>query len=141
MQQSNFDNFSNSWWSDNGPLKLLHSMNKTRMLFIQERILNRYQSFDCLESIFNNKSILDLGCGGGILSEALAKKGAKVNAYDISKSLIKVAKKRAIEKKLTIDYKVGGIELLKKQSIKFDIIILDVMMPGQNGYDLTKEIK
>ena len=87
MQQSNFDNFSNDWWKDDGPLKLLHSMNETRILFIQERILNRYKSFKSLETIFKKKSILDLGCGGGILSESLAKKGAKVTACDTSSAL------------------------------------------------------
>ena len=93
MQQSNFDNFSNDWWKDDGPLKLLHSMNETRILFIQERILNRYQNFKSLE-IFLKKSVLDLGCGGGILSESLARKGGKVTACDTSSALIKVAKKR-----------------------------------------------
>ena len=55
MQQSNFDNFSNDWWKDDGPLKLLHSMNETRILFIQERILNRYQNLKSLETIFPKK--------------------------------------------------------------------------------------
>ena len=123
MQQSNFDKFSKEWWEYDGPMKLLHSMNETRMLFIQERILNRYQSFDSFESVLSNKSILDLGCGGGILSESLAKKGAKVTACDASKSLIKVAKERAIIQKLKINYKAGSIDLFKKKSIKFDIII------------------
>ncbi len=123
MQQSNFDNLSNEWWNDDGPLKLLHSMNQTRMLFIQERILSRYKSFNCLESVFKKKSILDLGCGGGILSESLAKKGARVTSFDTSSALIKVAKKRASNQNLKISYKVGSIDSLKKKSIKFDIII------------------
>ena len=46
MQQSNFDSLSNEWWKKDGPLKLLHSMNKTRLLFIQERMLNRYKSLN-----------------------------------------------------------------------------------------------
>ena len=66
---------------------------------------------------------MDLGCGGGILSESLAIKGAKVTAYDTSSKLIKVAKKRALSQNLEIDYKVGDIQLLKKKSLKFDIII------------------
>ena len=103
MQQSNFDNFSNDWWKDDGPLKLLHSMNETRILFIQERILNRYQNFKSLKTIFSKKSVLDLGCGGGILSESLARKGAKVTACDTSSKLIKVAKKRAFSQNLEIN--------------------------------------
>ena len=77
MQQSNFDNFSNDWWKEDGPIRLLHSMNETRLLFIKERIYSRYQSFQSLEDIFHKKKILDLGCGGGILTESLAKKAKK----------------------------------------------------------------
>ena len=55
MQQSNFDSFSNEWWNDEGPIKLLHSMNNTRLLFIQERVLNRYESLGSLEAIFKKK--------------------------------------------------------------------------------------
>ena len=123
MQQSNFDDLSQDWWKNDGPMKLLHSMNKTRMLFIQERLLNRYKSLKDIQNIFLKKKLLDLGCGGGILSESLAKKGAKVTALDTSKSLIKVAQKRAIEKKLTINYQVGEISSLKNKKNKFDIII------------------
>tara|TARA_B100000029_G_scaffold479979_1_gene527557 strand:- start:10 stop:723 length:714 start_codon:yes stop_codon:yes gene_type:complete len=123
LQQSNFDNFSDQWWEDDGPLKVLHSMNKTRMLFIQERLLNRYQSLETIEEIFLKKNILDLGCGGGILAESLAKKGANVTAIDTSKSLIDVAKKRSLNKNLKINYKVGDIKSLKKKHTKFDIII------------------
>ena len=123
MQQSNFDNFSSEWWKDDGPMRLLHSMNETRMLFIQERICNRYQSLKNLDNIFNKKNILDLGCGGGILTESLAKKGANITACDTSSSLIEIAKKRAAYQKLKINYKVGTAELFKKKKIKFDIII------------------
>ena len=123
MQQSNFDEMSKSWWNKDGPVALLHSMNKTRMLFIQERILNRYQSLDTLENIFEKKKILDLGCGGGILSESIAKKGGKVTAVDKSKSLIKIAKERAKRQNLKINYQVSNIEDLQKKSERFDIII------------------
>ena len=123
MQQSNFDNFSDQWWNNNGPAKLLHSMNKTRLLFIQERLLNRYQSLKTIEEIYLKKSILDLGCGGGILAESLAKKGANVTAVDTSKSLIDVAKKRALDQNLKINYKVSDIVSLKNKGTKFDIII------------------
>ena len=136
MQQRNFDNFSNQWRKNDGPAKLLHSMNKTRMLFIQERLLNRYQSLKTLEGIFLEKNILDLGCGGGILSESLAKRGANVTAIDTSEALIDVAKKRALNQNLKINYKVGGIESLKNKNTKFDIIISLEVIEHINDYKI-----
>ena len=136
MQQSNFDNFSDQWWKNDGPVKLLHSMNKTRMLFIQERLLNRYQTLKTIEEVFLKKNILDLGCGGGILAESLAKKGANVTAIDTSKSLIDVAKKRALNKNLKINYKVGGIESLKNKNTKFDIIISLEVIEHVSDYEI-----
>ncbi|MEC8100305.1 MAG: bifunctional 2-polyprenyl-6-hydroxyphenol methylase/3-demethylubiquinol 3-O-methyltransferase UbiG [Pseudomonadota bacterium] len=141
MQQSNFDDFSKKWWNIDGPLKLLHSMNQTRMLFIKERIFNRYQSFNNLEEILAKKTILDLGCGGGILSESLAKIGGNVTAVDKSKALIDVAKKRAIEKKLKIDYRIDTIGNLVKKKNKFDIIIsLEVIEHVESYKDFLKNI-
>lgn len=141
MQQSNFDSFSNEWWKKDGPLKLLHSMNKTRLLFIQERLLNRYKSLKQINNIFSKKSILDLGCGGGILSESLAKKGANVTAIDTARSLIDIAKKRAIKEKLKINYKIGDIESIKSKKIKFDIIIsLEVIEHVENYKMFLKDI-
>ena len=123
MQQSNFDKFSSNWWDKDGPMKLLHSMNETRMLFIKERILHRYQKLGSLKSILDKKKILDLGCGGGILSESLADLGGNVFAIDKSKKLINTAKNRAAKKNLDIQYECAEINNLSKKKLKFDVII------------------
>ena len=123
MQQSYFDKFSSDWWKKDGPMKMLHSMNETRMLFIKERILNRYQSLGDIGNILKSKTILDLGCGGGILAEELAYKGAKIKAIDQSKQLINIAKKRAKDKGLSIDYECTDINKIHKLGFRFDIII------------------
>jgi 2-polyprenyl-6-hydroxyphenyl methylase/3-demethylubiquinone-9 3-methyltransferase len=123
LQQSYFDKFSSDWWDKDGSMKMLHSMNETRMLFIQERILNRYQNLGSISNIFKRKAILDLGCGGGILSEELAYRGASIKAIDKSRKLINTAKNRAKEKRLNIDYECTDIESIYKSGLKFDIII------------------
>ena len=123
MQQSNFDKYAEDWWSENSSMKMLHSMHETRMLFILERIKNRYNNYSNLQAIFKNKRILDLGCGGGLLAESLCKKGANVKAIDSSSSLIKVAKKRAKAKGFKIEYQNSTIEDIIKKKNKFDIII------------------
>ena len=93
MKESIFDKISSEWWDKNGPMKMLHSMNETRMLFIKERIINKYQKLGSLKEILEKKLILDLGCGGGILSETLAEEGANILAIDQSKKLINEANK------------------------------------------------
>ena len=123
MKESIFDKISSEWWDKNGPMKMLHSMNVTRMLFIKERILNKYQKLGSLKEILQKKLILDLGCGGGILSESLAEEGANILAIDQSKKLINEAKKRAKSKKLKIDYQCQSIKSLKGKRAKFDIIL------------------
>ena len=123
MKESIFDKISLEWWDKNGPMKMLHSMNETRMLFIKERIINKYQEVGTLREILEKKAILDLGCGGGILSEALAEEGANVTAIDQSTKLINEAKKRAKSKKLKIDYQCQSIKSLKAKRARFDIIL------------------
>ena len=123
MKESIFDKMSSEWWDKSGPMRMLHSMNETRMLFIKERIINRYQKIGNLKTIFEKKKILDLGCGGGILAESLAEEGANILAIDLSKKLINEAKKRAKSKGLKIDYKCQSIKNLKERGAKFDIIL------------------
>ena len=123
MKESIFDKISLEWWDKNGPMKMLHSMNETRMLFIKERIINKYQKLGSLKEILEKKLILDLGCGGGILSETLAEEGANILAIDQSKKLINEAKKRLKSKKLKIDYQCQSIKNLKEKRTKFDIIL------------------
>ena len=123
MKQSIFDQISSQWWDKDGPMKMLHSMHITRMLFIRERIMNNYQKLENFNNILKQKKILDLGCGGGILSETLAKEGANIKAIDQSKKLIDKAIKRSKISNLKINYSCESIEDLKKRNFKFDIII------------------
>ena len=61
MRESIFDKISTEWWDKNGPMKMLHSMNETRILFIKERIINKYQKVGSYKTILEKKTILDLG--------------------------------------------------------------------------------
>ncbi len=123
MKESIFDKISSEWWDKEGPMKMLHSMNETRMLFIKERIINKYQKEGNFKEVLEKKTILDLGCGGGILSETLAEEGANILAIDQSKRLINYAKKRARSRKLKIDYQCKSIKSLRNKNAKFDIIL------------------
>ncbi|XP_050348869.1 ubiquinone biosynthesis O-methyltransferase-like [Nymphalis io] len=80
----------NEWWDTDGPIKLLHRLNDIRIPFIQEGLAQTSLE-DNFSSVLKGKTILDVGCGGGILSEGLAKLGANVIGIDASKELIEVA--------------------------------------------------
>ena len=109
-----FDNLSQEWWDENGKFKVLHKITPIRMEYILSQINNKKLSqFD----------ILDIGCGGGLVSEPLARLGAKVTGIDFVEKNIKIAKSHAKSKNLKINYMCQDIELLNLNK-KFDVIIM-----------------
>jgi 2-polyprenyl-6-hydroxyphenyl methylase/3-demethylubiquinone-9 3-methyltransferase len=93
-----FDRLSEIWWDPRGEMGTLHTINPLRLAFILEKL-----------SIKNPK-ILDMGCGGGILSEALAKAGAQVTGIDLSQASIQIARQHAEAQGLEIEYRHVDIE-------------------------------
>ncbi len=106
-----FDSLSDEWWDENGSFKALHSFNLIRLEYLKRNNLNQS---------LNGLSILDVGCGGGILCEPLSRLGAKVTGIDTSEKAIKVAKEHARIKNLKINYIHG--ELSKIEKCSFDIV-------------------
>lgn len=84
----------NEWWNPNGTMKALHSMNELRVPFVRDGLIHEPLEERSLKPL-QNKSILDVGCGGGILSEPLARLGAQVTGIDASKELINLAKQHS----------------------------------------------
>ncbi len=103
-----FTALSQHWWDAEGPLHTLHDLNPMRLAFIQQH------------TELAAKAVLDVGCGGGILSESLAKAGATVTAIDMDDATIKVARQHAQDAGLTIDYRHQPIETLDDD--RFDVI-------------------
>lgn len=110
-----FDQQAACWWDANGPLKSLHDINPIRLRFIRENL-----------GAMENVSILDVGCGGGILSEALANEKAIVTGIDANESLIQTAKLHAIETHKTIEYLAMTAEdyagATGSRPLQFDVI-------------------
>ena len=109
-QEDLFDEYAYDWWNKTGNYKLLHMLNPLRLEYISSRLE------------IKNKKILDIGCGGGILSEELSKMGAKVTGIDSSKKSINIAKKHAKEQDLEIEY-INGSILDASNLGSFDCII------------------
>ena len=106
-----FDQQAAAWWDLNGPSRALHDLNPQRLDFIRERIS------------LQGARVLDLGCGGGILSEALAGEGAVVTAIDLSSEQIDVARLHALESGKAIDYRqTSSRDLIESHRESFDAI-------------------
>ena len=127
-----FSSLANDWWSKNGKFKILHEIQPIRIKFILET-LNKKN--------LNNTTVLDIGCGGGLVSEGLSKIGATVTGIDFIKENIKVAKMHAKKNNLKINYLVKDFEKEKITS-KYDvIIILEVLEHIKNWEEFIKKIK
>lgn len=106
-----FNKIAHKWWDPSSEFKPLHDINPLRVNYINDLFP------------LNEKNILDVGCGGGILAESMARLGGNVTGIDQSDIAIKIAKLHAKENNLSIDYKLLNIEdFLKKDSNKFDVI-------------------
>ncbi len=119
IENKKFDYFYNEWWDLNGPFKPLHNFNKLRIEFIKSQFLmnkiNRKKEFKGFK-------ILDIGCGGGILSEPLAIMGGDVTGIDTSKKAINIAKSHGKKNKLKIKYLNTELTDLNIEK-KFDMIL------------------
>lgn len=112
-----FSAMAESWWDENGKFKPLHKLNPIRLKYIVDSIKAEFSSVEGL-------NILDIGCGGGLLCEPLARLGAKVYGIDESEKTIEVAKFHAQKSGLTINYNVSSVEELATQKpAYFDIIL------------------
>ncbi|WJG10972.1 bifunctional 2-polyprenyl-6-hydroxyphenol methylase/3-demethylubiquinol 3-O-methyltransferase UbiG [Aliiglaciecola sp. LCG003] len=113
-----YEKLSSTWWDKQGPFWPLHILNELRMQWIILQLSNIYPSEQPLKGL----KVLDVGCGGGILSEALARSGAQVTAVDVVEKNIQIAKIHAQESGLNIDYQLTTIEQIAASGMTFDVV-------------------
>ena len=116
-----FSKIAEEWWNPNGKFKPLHNFNPIRIKYIKDNIIKDFKVISS-EKPLKKINLLDIGCGGGLLSEPMCRLGANVVGIDASKRNIEVAKFHAKKNKLKINYKVASPEKLKTK-IKFDVIL------------------
>jgi 2-polyprenyl-6-hydroxyphenyl methylase/3-demethylubiquinone-9 3-methyltransferase len=116
-----FSKIADEWWDLNGKFKPLHKFNPIRISYIKENIIKTFRITQKKTPLKNIK-ILDIGCGGGLLSEPMCRLGAEVTAIDASKKNIGVAKLHSKKNKLKIKYICTSPEKLKIKK-KFDVIL------------------
>ncbi|ASK96939.1 bifunctional 2-polyprenyl-6-hydroxyphenol methylase/3-demethylubiquinol 3-O-methyltransferase UbiG [Xanthomonas campestris pv. merremiae] len=114
FHQSELDKFAalaNRWWDADGPQKPLHELNPVRLEYVSARLE------------LAGARVLDVGCGGGLLSESMARLGAQVTAIDLAPELVKVARLHSLESGVQVDYRVQSVEdLAAEQAGSFDAV-------------------
>ncbi len=123
-----FNKYGRDWWNPEGGMFALHMINRLRFDYFK----------DILGDI-NGKSVLDIGCGGGLLSEEFAKAGARVTGVDLSPTAIDAAREHAEKSGLTIDYRNCAIKELVDRGETFDIVICAEML--EHVDDLAKTVE
>ena len=116
-----FSKIADEWWDPEGKFKPLHKFNPTRIKYLKENIVYNFKLKNKSKPL-SGIEILDIGCGGGLLSEPMSRMGANVTGIDASDKNIKIAKVHSKKNKLKINYLCSSPEKLKIEK-KFDVIL------------------
>lgn len=106
-----FSELAHKWWDKTSEFKPLHDINPLRLEYIDDTVS------------LAGKTVLDVGCGGGILSESMAQKGARVIGIDLGEKALKVAQLHSLESGINVDYRLIAVEQLAKEApASFDVV-------------------
>jgi 2-polyprenyl-6-hydroxyphenyl methylase / 3-demethylubiquinone-9 3-methyltransferase len=106
-----FTALAQSWWDPNGPSKPLHDLNPLRLQYVSRAVA------------LSDARVLDVGCGGGILSESMARAGARVLGIDLSQAVLDVAELHALDAKVAAEYRLVPVEeLARERPATFDLV-------------------
>jgi 2-polyprenyl-6-hydroxyphenyl methylase/3-demethylubiquinone-9 3-methyltransferase len=122
-EAAHFEKLASLWWDESGPFWPLHGMNRLRSTYIRDQILQRLPDQRAVPIPLEGLRVLDIGCGGGILSEAIARLGASVHAVDMVERNIRIARGHAADQGLDIDYECCTAEKLAKRGEVYDVVL------------------
>ncbi|HKG99224.1 MAG TPA: bifunctional 2-polyprenyl-6-hydroxyphenol methylase/3-demethylubiquinol 3-O-methyltransferase UbiG, partial [Bradyrhizobium sp.] len=118
-----FSALASEWWDPRGKMAPLHKFNPVRLAYIRDQVTNHFgrdrKRLDSLKGL----RILDIGCGGGVLSEPLARLGALVVGADPAMANVEAARRHAAQSDLIIDYRCTSAEALADSGERFDIVL------------------
>lgn len=118
-----FARIAAEWWDPEGEFKPLHKLNPVRLQFIRDRLCTRFQRDPNRIRPLDGLTICDVGCGGGLISEPLARMGAKVTGLDATPDSLDVARAHAETMRLDIDYRNETVEAVAERGENFDAVI------------------
>ncbi|MFL6821659.1 MAG: bifunctional 2-polyprenyl-6-hydroxyphenol methylase/3-demethylubiquinol 3-O-methyltransferase UbiG [Xanthobacteraceae bacterium] len=118
-----FSAYAAEWWDPRGKMAMLHRFNPVRLAFIKQSACRHFERDERRLDALAGLRVLDIGCGGGILSEPLARLGAEVVGADPSQTNIEAAKLHASEAGIVVDYRVTTAEALADEGERFDLVL------------------
>jgi len=118
-----FARLAEEWWSPTGKFKPIHKFNPVRLTYIRDHVLSHFGRDGAVRRPFEGLRVLDIGCGGGLLCEPLARLGATVTGADAAERNIAIAKLHAGQSGLDIDYRATTAEALAEAGEKFDVVL------------------
>ena len=118
-----FSRIADEWWDPTGKFAPLHRLNPVRIGYIRDRVAAHWQRDALNGEPLKGLSLLDIGCGGGLLSEPMTRLGASVTGVDASARNIATASVHAARQDLSIDYRQGTAEALAESGAQFDVVL------------------
>lgn len=126
INQAEVDKFSAmaaEWWDPSGKFRPLHKFNPVRLTYIKEKVCEHFSRESIERHPFKGLRFLDIGCGGGLLAEPMARLGAKMIGADASDVNIEIAKIHAEQSGVDIDYRATTAEALQENGEQFDVVL------------------
>ena len=137
----NFSKDSSHWWDINGPFRPLHRLNPVRLGYIKSQICDHFErDVDSIKS-YEGLDILDIGCGGGLVCEPMARLGGNVTGIDADENAIAVASEHAKDSELNITYQATSSDELVKSGKKYDVVLaLEIIEHVDNRDEFVKSV-
>lgn len=118
-----FSAMAQEWWDPKGKFKPLHKFNPVRLAYIRDQVAAHYERDSRAPKPLAGLRVLDIGCGGGLLSEPMARMGAEVVGADASETNIEVARIHAAQSGVSVDYRAETAEALAEAGERFDVVL------------------
>lgn len=118
-----FEKIARTWWDAKGPMKTLHKFNPVRLAYIRDQVADHWNRDTRDGNTLAGLSLVDVGCGGGLLCEPLARLGATVTGIDPAPTNVEVAKLHSAESGVPVTYRQATIEQLVAEGQSFDIVL------------------